>query len=66
MEVTVGEVVRLTALVEQAAREGCKVHLFGGSGFWLVEWITGSTTISGDGATLGEAVEKTQQRAGLD
>ena len=66
MQLSVGDVVHLLGLVEQGSREEAKVHVFGGAGWWLVEYRTASGMISGEGISLTTAIEIVRHRAALD
>lgn len=61
-----GDVVLLLGLVEQGSREGGTVHVFGGAGWWLVEYRTESSGVSAEAVTLASAVQEIKQRAALD
>ena len=67
MRVQASEIVALAALADAAEREGAEVHVFGGSGYWLLEWLTPTKArICAKGMTLHEAVCALRERVGVD
>ena len=66
MQLSVGDVVHLLGLVEQGSREGGSVHVFGGAGWWLVEYRIGIDRVTAEAVSLTHAIEDVKRKAALD
>lgn len=66
MRVRAGDAIALASIADTAEHDGAEVHAFGGSGYWLLEWVTPGARICAKGATLEEAVRALRVRVGVD
>lgn len=67
VNVRTSDAIALAALVDLAEEEGVEVHVFGGGGFWLLEWRTPDLKmLSVSHQTLHGAVRALRERVGVD